>query len=74
MVLLILLILVLSLLAFPAFYAIVLTVLVSAFGDTVLVHVALFMVYTACFLCIFMRNTKKTLCWRDSNGDGDMFW
>lgn len=65
MVLSILLILALSLLAFPALYAIVLTILVNAFGDTVLIHVALFTVYIVCFLCIFLRSTKKTLCRKD---------
>lgn len=71
---LLILALALSLLAFPALYAIILTILVSTFGDTVFVHVVLFTVYTACFLCIFMRSTKKTLCLRDGKGNGDMFW
>lgn len=71
---LLILALALSLLAFPALYATILTILVSTFGDTVPVHVALFTVYIACFLCIFLRSTEKTLYRNGSKEDGDMFW
>lgn len=64
----------LFLLVFPASYAVVLTVLVGIFGDTVIAHVILFAVYISSFLCIFIRRIKKIPYRKDSEEDADMFW
>ena len=69
-----LLLLFLCLFVIPVLYTIVLTILVSIFGDTVIAHVILIAVYILSFLCIFIRRMKKMLHRKNSEKDEDISW